>query len=254
MIASAVTRQTQTEWFASWFDSLHYHRLYADRDDHEAAVLVDRLIARLDPKGDASILDLGCGAGRHAKYLASKGFDVTGLDLSAESIRIARRSEWPNLRFVRGDMRQPFGTRAFDAVFNLFTSFGYFDDAADNLRVIQHVANALKTGGQFVLDYLNVHRAAQHLRADERIDREDVTYQLSRWQDSAHIFKRIAIHDRRAAAPIAFIERVAKLGEHDLRFMFELCRLRIDDLYGDYALAPFDPDRSPRLLVVATKG
>jgi SAM-dependent methyltransferase len=66
MIAPAVTRQTQTEWFASWFDSLHYHRLYADRDDHEAAVLVDRLIARLHPTGDASILDLGCGAGRHA--------------------------------------------------------------------------------------------------------------------------------------------------------------------------------------------
>src|SRR5262245_30392600 len=254
MNAPAVTRQMQTEWFASWFDSLHYHRLYADRDDREAAALVDRLIARLDPKGDATMLDLGCGAGRHAKYLASKGFDVTGLDLSSESIRMARRSERRNLRFVRGDMRQPFGTRAFDVVFNLFTSFGYFDDASDNLRVIQHVANALKTGGQFVLDYLNVYRAAQDLRADETIDREDAIYRLSRWQDSAHIFKRIAIHDRRAGAPIEFIERVAKLAEHDLRFMFELCGLRIDDLYGDYALAPFDPCSSPRLLVVATKG
>src|SRR5215475_977234 len=110
MNAAATTHQTQTDWFASWFDNNHYHRLYAHQDDYEAAALIDRLIARLEPTGGAAMLDLGCGAGRHAKYLASKGFDVTGLDLSVESLEKARKSESANLHFVRQDMRRPFGT------------------------------------------------------------------------------------------------------------------------------------------------
>src|SRR6187431_1230449 len=119
------------EWFASWFDSAHYHRLYAHRDEHEAAQLIERLIRRLRPARSGpveslSALDLGCGAGRHSRKLASLGLTVTGIDLSAESIREARHSETEHLRFQRGDMRKPFGTRAFDLVFSLFTSFGYF--------------------------------------------------------------------------------------------------------------------------------
>src|SRR6185369_2757945 len=125
MATAAATQHTgsQPEWFASWFDSAHYHRLYAHRDDAEAAALVDRLIDRLQPAPGAVVLDLGCGSGRHSKHLASRGLDVVGLDLSPESIRQARRSEHAHLRFGRHDMREPFGVGRFDAVFNLFTSF-----------------------------------------------------------------------------------------------------------------------------------
>src|SRR5690242_11673968 len=103
------------EWFASWFDSAHYHRLYAHRDEHEAAQLIERLIRRLRPEQSGSLeslnaLDLGCGAGRHSRKLASLGLTVTGLDLSAGSIREAKQSENERLRFRRGDMRRPFGT------------------------------------------------------------------------------------------------------------------------------------------------
>src|SRR5215470_3978830 len=100
--ALALLEQPRVDnWFANWFDSPHYHQLYAHRSDAEAAGFIDALIDRLTPEEHASILDLGCGAGRHAKYLASKGFCVTGLDLSAASIRAARRSERPGLRFQR---------------------------------------------------------------------------------------------------------------------------------------------------------
>lgn len=242
----------KAEWFASWFDSAHYHRLYVHRSDEEAAHFVDALIAQQRLRAGAAVLDLGCGTGRHSKHLASKGFDVTGVDLSAESLRMARTNESASLRFVRQDMRTPFGTRSYDCVVNLFTSFGYFEDPADNLTVIRNVAESLKPGGSFILDYLNVRRAESQLPADEVVERENISYHISRWMDADHIFKRIAIDDRRSA-PLEWTERVAKLELEDFRFMLGLCDMTIEAAYGDYELSPFNVDASPRLILVARK-
>ena len=79
----------RSEWLASWFDSFHYHKLYAHRDEAEAGRFLDALIARLNPGRDDRVLDLGCGAGRHAKYLASKGLRVTGIDQLFERAKAA---------------------------------------------------------------------------------------------------------------------------------------------------------------------
>ena len=79
-------------WFATWFDTPEYHRLYADRDLAEAERFVDALLLRLRPAPSARILDLGCGAGRHSRRVAAHGLDVTGLDLSANSIASATGS------------------------------------------------------------------------------------------------------------------------------------------------------------------
>ena len=84
-------------WFKHWFDSSFYHQLYANRDEKEAAAFIDELINELEPAADSRMLDLGCGSGRHSKYLASKGFDVTGIDLAASSVRQAKTRE--KLRF-----------------------------------------------------------------------------------------------------------------------------------------------------------
>ena len=254
MNATAVGTDTraQPEWFASWFDSEHYHRLYAHRDRTEAAGFIEALLSRLAPASGASVLDLGCGSGRHAINLAARRLDVTGLDLSAESIGRAKHSEGPNLRFVRQDMRQAFGTGAFDFVFNLFTSFGYFDEPVDDLSVIHNIAASLKAGGCVVLDYLNVSHAESHLTAEEVVERDGVVYRISRWSDAKHIFKKIVVHDG-AAVALEHIERVAKLTVEDFRFMFEVCNLRIEETYGDYRLSPFDVDTSGRLILQARK-
>jgi SAM-dependent methyltransferase len=251
------TRSTQVadlhaEWFASWFDSAHYHRLYAHRDEAEAAGLIDRLMDRLRPVPGATAVDLGCGAGRHSRWLASHGLDVTGLDLSSASLDEARLSESPRLRFGRQDMRLPFGDEAFDFVFNLFTSFGYFQDPADHLKVVQNIARSLKTGGTLVLDYLNVSRAEALLVAQDLQERDGVRYQISRWADPGHIFKRIVIDDPHGGVQ-EHVERVAKLGLDDFRFMFELCGLSIAEVFGSYNLEPFDERTSSRLMLVARK-
>jgi len=242
-----------SQWFTTWFDSPHYHKLYGYRDDSEAARFVDALIDRLRPGPDAHLLDLGCGAGRHAKHLASKGFQVTGVDLAASSIAEARRFGRPGLRFVRHDMRVPFGQQDFDVVFNFFTSFGYFDDPTEHLQVVSNIAESLRGGGRLVLDYLNVHAAEARQAPAETKAVDGVTYGLTRWSDARHFFKRIEITETPGSQPLVYVEKVAKFTLPDFRKMFARQGLTIEEVYGDYGLHAFDPDASPRLILVARR-
>jgi SAM-dependent methyltransferase len=242
-----------TEWFATWFDSTHYRKLYAYRDDTEAARFLDALVGRLQPGRGARALDLGCGAGRHSKYLASKGLEVVGMDLSANSIDEAKRAESPHLRFVQHDMRVPFGRDVFDYVFNFFTSFGYFDDAQEHLAVVRNMSASLHAGGRLVLDYLNARYAEARLVPEEVKIIEGVRYCLTRWADDRHFFKRIVIDD--GSDPLLqFVERVARFTLRDFEDMFAAFDLGIEEIYGDYALGPYDATASPRMILIARKG
>jgi ubiquinone/menaquinone biosynthesis C-methylase UbiE len=99
------------------------------------------------------VLDVPCGQGRHAHLLAEAGFDVEGLDYSADLLAVARRRGiGPMLRYRQGDMRKMPGrwTGRFDAVLNLFTSFGFFAHPRDDVRVITEFARVLKRGAILV--------------------------------------------------------------------------------------------------------
>jgi SAM-dependent methyltransferase len=242
---------TTPPWYETWFDSRLYHSLYACRDTTEAAAFVDRLMEQRPLLSGSSVLDLGCGAGRHARQLAAHGYRVLGVDLSGESIRAARQYEKRGLCFRRQDMRLPFGVNAFSAVFNLFTSFGYFDNPADDLAVVENIARALEPGGWLVLDYLNARVAERSLCPSEVVTREGIVFQIARWSDPNHLFKRIEC--REGSSSHVFIERVRKLTREDFRFMFDLCGLNLEITYGDYQLAAFDADTSPRLVLIAQK-
>jgi SAM-dependent methyltransferase len=141
------------EWWTTYFDAqylLEYEPLFAlERDRREVA----RIMELLGLPSGARVLDVPCGQGRHAHLLAEAGFDVDGLDYSAELLARARaRGTGPRLRYTRGDMRKlpARWTGRFDAVINMFTSFGFFMEPADDRRVIREFARVLKPGGTLV--------------------------------------------------------------------------------------------------------
>lgn len=138
------------EWWAGYFDEkylLEYEPLFdPSRDRAEVARMMEVLAL---PVG-ARILDCPCGQGRHAHLLAEAGFDVTGVDYSPTLLARARaRGTGRSLRYLRGDMRALPARLAgkFDAVINVFTSFGFFTEPADDRRVVREFARALKPGG-----------------------------------------------------------------------------------------------------------
>jgi SAM-dependent methyltransferase len=242
-----------SSWFRHWFDSSFYHKLYANRNEEEAANFIDELIAELGPVSGASMLDLGCGSGRHSKRLASRGFNVTGLDLAASSIRAAKKFETASLKFYRHDMRMPFGKNRFDYVFNLFTSFGYFKNGQENNRVINNISDSLTSGGILVMDYLNVQFAEENLVASEKKEIDGITYHIRRWADDRFFFKKIMIENMQGEESLEFTEQVAKLNVSDFDLMFKRNGLRIQKLFGDYHLNEYETQISPRLILLAKK-
>jgi SAM-dependent methyltransferase len=239
------------DWFASWFDSFHYHRLYAHRDAAEAAGFVDALIAHLKPSAGASMVDLGCGSGRHARRLPAHGFNVTGFDLAPTTIDAAKRFESQALHFRRHDMRLPFGERAYDYVFSFFTSFGYFDDPSEQDAVIGNMARSLKSGGHLVFDYLNPRYADEHMKPAEDIDIGGTSYRIRRWTDGRCFYKRITIDEGRGGEPLVYREQVARFSLGDFERLLTPHGLEIVALYGDYRLNPYDAPTSPRLVLIA---
>jgi ubiquinone/menaquinone biosynthesis C-methylase UbiE len=120
-----------------------------EKDRREVARLIDVMGL---PVG-ARVLDVPCGQGRHAHLLAEAGYDVQGVDLSRDLLALAqKRGTTANLKYVRADMRRlpPSWSGRFDAVLNLFTSFGFFLDPGDDARVIAEFARVLKPGGLLV--------------------------------------------------------------------------------------------------------
>ena len=141
------------QWWQTYFDA-GYEREYEPlfdlvEDRHQVA----RLMELLELPSGSRVLDLACGQGRHAHLLAEAGFNVDGLDLSPHLLERAKaRGTGRTLRYRRGDMRKlpAAWTGRFDAVVNLFTSFGFFADPRDDARVLRECARVLKPGGVMI--------------------------------------------------------------------------------------------------------
>jgi SAM-dependent methyltransferase len=244
-------------WFAEWFDSPYYHILYQNHNEQEAKAFLDLLVQKLTPQypdlrptSTVRVLDLACGKGRHSRYLASKGFDVTGVDLSENSIHFAQVFAQDNLNFYQHDMRKPFRINYFDYIFNIFTSFGYFDDDADNVRTLCSVATGLKPDGVFVLDYFNSTWVRQTIKPHYEQMAGGIHFDIHKRVKNGHIFKKIAFTTEGGQKRV-FEEKVRLFSLADFENLFAQTPLKIVELFGSYQLEPFDEQTSNRLIIKA---
>lgn len=222
----------------------------------EAAVHeVDWILERLQLAPPAHVLDLCCGPGRHSIELAKRGFQVTGVDrtlLYLDQAKTRADEAGVTVDWVEADMRHYQAPETFDVVLNLFTSFGYFEEPADDLQVLLHLHRSLKAGGKLLIDMVGKEVVAAH-------------FQKQSWQErDGHFY----LAERKIIRDWTFIQNRWILIGPEGRQEFEVCHplyagsemaalvraagFRDVTLYGDLTGRPYDQD-ADRLVIVARK-
>jgi len=241
----------EIKWFESWFDTPYYHILYKNRDNEEAALFIDNLFEHFHPPKHATLLDIACGRGRHAKYMSEKGFDTTGIDLSEASINYAKQFENPNLHFEIHDMRQKYCNNCFDFAFNLFTSFGYFETKQEHQDALQVFNDALKPGGILVIDYFNSKKALNELVPLEIKKEGRIDFRISKRLEEEKIYKTIEFED--GSDDHLYVEEVFAFTYEDFYNMLKSSNFTIIEKFGDYQFSNYNETDSPRLILICRK-
>jgi SAM-dependent methyltransferase len=176
------------EWFENedfWRDLYPY--MFSEERFSAAGEEVNRIMALTQVSG-GSVLDLCCGPGRHSVAFAQRGFHVTGVDRSSFLLDRARKyatESGVSVEFVQEDMRNFVRPASFDLACSLFTSFGYFKDEGDDLRVLRNIHQSLKANGTLVIEILGKERLA-------RVWQGTISNELA---DGSLLFQRNQIRD-----------------------------------------------------------
>ncbi len=237
----------QSSWFASWFDTPYYHILYKDRNYREAQIFMDNLTQYLNLPEKAKVLDLACGKGRHSIYLNQLGFDVIGADLSENSIAEAAINTNENLHFLVHDMRESYEEK-FDAIFNLFTSFGYFEKEEDDLKTLIAIKESLSEYGFAVIDFMNSNQVIDNLIPDELKTVDGIDFHIKRFVHDGFIIKEIDFEDK--GETYHFAEKVRAYTLEDFERLMEEAGIYLLDVFGDYKLKKFQKNTSERLIMI----
>lgn len=239
--------KTTEKWYASWFDTPYYHTLYKDRDYTEAQAFMDNLTNYLNLPESGKILDLACGKGRHSIYLNTLGFDVTGIDLSEQSILHAKKFENESLKFEVHDMTKPY-PETFDAVFNLFTSFGYFETEECDLHTIKSIKEELNLFGFGVIDFMNSEYVIDNLVPEDTKSVDGIDFLLQRRVENGYIIKDISF--TADGENFKFQERVKAFTLKDFETLFDKAGVHLLDVFGNYKLQRYDSKTSPRMIMI----
>lgn len=238
-------------WFEQWFNTKYYHILYSHRNESEARKFLIKLMDFLSIPAKSKIIDIGCGRGRHAKFLSEMGYEVTGIDLAKSSIDYAKRFEGKKLHFFCFDKRNIFKKGHFDLALNLFTSFGYLKNREDLEKALTSMGSNLKKGSVFVLDYLNAHQIKHCDLSSTKIVNDNVVFEISKEIKGHQIIKQIDVSD--GDFKQTFYEEVHLITEDEFRALFEVASMNILHTFGNYDLEEFDPKNSDRLIIIAQK-
>lgn len=248
------------EWYERSFGE-DYLLVYKHRDIQGAKREVHKMISWLGLSKGAQVLDLCCGMGRHSMALHEAGYEVTGIDLSGVLLKEARSNDPEGtVTWVQSDMRSLPLEGGFDAVVNLFTSFGYFERDEEHIKVLQEISRMLKPGGRFIIDFLNPQYTIAHLVShSERVDEGQLIVE-NRVIEDGYVKKQITIKDHQISGslddsiqqPRNYLERIKMYSIDQLTEMLHAAGLRLDKVHGDYDEEEYDEAYSPRMIMVGT--
>jgi len=235
-------------WFTDWFNTPYYHLLYKERNDKDAQLFMKNITSFLTLPKTTHILDLPCGKGRHSLFLNTLGYKVTGGDLAENSIKSAKEFENDTLKFNVHDMRHPF-KNTYDAIFNLFTSFGYFEDDKEDLLILKNFKQGLKKNGFFVFDFLNAEKVTLNLVPKETKTVDHITFHIQREIKDGFIYKHISFF---ADGKDHFYQEQVKYLDLDkmISYFHKAC-FNVTHVFGDYHLTPYESKTSDRLIIIA---
>lgn len=239
-------------WYEDAFGE-SYEIIYAHRDVQAAQPEALFAVETLRMGRNDVVLDLGCGTGRHLVHLFEHAGACVGLDYSPSLLRRARAALPERVGLVRADMRAvPLGS-AFTAVTSFFTSFGYFLDPEENLRVVQEVSRVLRPGGRFFIDHANATHVERALEPEGTRRHGSFEIRETRWLDTAA--RRVNKTTRlfRDGHELEKTEESVQLySETELKSLLVEAGLRVEAVYGDYDGSSLD-DARPRMLMIGCK-
>lgn len=242
------------EWFRHWFESDYYLKVYRHRNYDDAKKLVQLIVSQQEIPKKGKLLDLGCGAGRHAALFAEAGYDVFGIDISSNLLRIAKSDSLNKgvlLHLMRADLRYVPLKSHFDIVTNLFTTFGYFPTTEENFSIFNTSASLLVPGGFFIFDYLNPIFLSKNI-IRETIEEIDELILIQRRKIIADRVKKDIIL-KKGEFEMNYCEDVRLYYRDELEEGIISAGMKVNKVYGDYAGGSFHPDISPRIIFICKK-
>lgn len=241
-------------WYKDWFNSENYLKVYKHRDNSEAERLVGLIEKNVNLKPQASVLDMACGAGRHAIAFAKKGFKITAVDLSQRLLAEAKKnaiSAGVDINFVLSDILEYETNQLFDLAVNLFTSIGYFEDDEENYAVIKKADSLIKEGEFFVLDYFNRNFLLKNLVPTSIILENGLKITQNRSISGNRVVKKIIIE--KDGSIEEFYESVRLYSYEEIISFMNHAGFNIIKEIGDFYGNAFEKETSPRLILFAKK-
>lgn len=241
-------------WYKEWFDSEDYLKVYSHRDEAEAEKLVDIIVKNINLEPQSSLLDMACGAGRHAVVFAKMGFNVTAVDLSQRLLSEAKKNAFNAeviIDFVLSDIMDYKVIKKFDLAVNLFTSIGYFEDDEENYAVIKKAYNMLNESGYFILDYFNKDFLMKNLIPTSVLSLNGLRIVQNRSIKGKRVVKKIIIEKNGLIEE--FYESVRLYSYDEMWNIINETGFTVIKIFGDFNGNEYEKETSPRLIFFAKK-
>lgn len=242
------------QWFENEQFWLNYGPVMFDSKRWaEAGTVAESICAIAGLSKGNTVLDAGCGPGRISIELAAKGLDVTGVDIIQPYLDAAADSakdEDVTLTLINSDLRTFNSERKFDAVINMYTSFGYCETIDEDLSILRNIFNVVKEGGWFIMECLSRENAVKYFTEGEWFERagKTVLTQFSvegAWEGLKS--RWILIDKNGNRMEHVFVQRLYSAIE--LKRMLIACGYVSCEIYGDFDFSPYNEKARTMVLV-----